>query len=153
MSEKRSIQQLLSDLSAKLPRGTLRSTRVIAEVENHLQECAEDYHASGMSRAEAEQEAVRRFGTANALANDFSAQAPLEPENETMIRYSLSLLVILTGLYALLHVLFSLVNFGEEAWMMVVLKIGLGILMVLQGGMTLASGTGNPNHKLGEVCR
>jgi hypothetical protein len=85
VSEAPAIERFVSELAAKLPGGTLRTGRVLREVRAHLEEAARSLRVEGMSEADAELEAVRRFGCVDELAIRFSEEAPLQPENEPMI--------------------------------------------------------------------
>jgi hypothetical protein len=91
-----------------------------------------------MSEADAELEAVRRFGCVDELVKWISEEAPLQPENEPMIRNGLSLLVGTTCLYALAHMLFTLIGAGEQAGWWIALKLVAGLAILAQGALTLA---------------
>jgi hypothetical protein len=69
-SEDSPIERYLDRLLAESIPGGLRDTRhLLAEVEAHLRDAAEDAERSGLTRVEAEQEAVDRFGPPDDLAN------------------------------------------------------------------------------------
>ena len=65
------ITDYLIELSGSLDVPAARRRRIIAEVEDHLQSTAAELHASGYGTDVAEREAVRRFGSAQALAQTF----------------------------------------------------------------------------------
>jgi len=64
----------LADLLDELRLPQRRAQRILAEVEDHLACAAAELHAEGLAAAEAEREAVKRFGPAAELARSFAEQ-------------------------------------------------------------------------------
>jgi hypothetical protein len=137
MNEAQSIEQFVNELAAALPTGTLRTWRILREVRAHVEEAAQLLRIEGMPEADADLEAVRRFGSVDELVKRFSEEAPLEPENEPMIRNGLSLLVGTTSLYALTHLLFTFIGAEEQAGWWIALKLVAGLAILTQGVLTL----------------
>jgi hypothetical protein len=67
------ITEYLVALSARLALPARRRRRILAEVEDHLLASAAELHADGLSAADAEREAITRFGESSALARIFTA--------------------------------------------------------------------------------
>ena len=67
------ITDFLGELGDALTVPGRRRRRILAEVEDHLLCTAAELHASGISAADAEREAVERFGTPGALGRELSA--------------------------------------------------------------------------------
>jgi hypothetical protein len=137
MKEAHAIERFVNELAATLPAGTLRTRRILREVRAHIEEAAQLLRMEGMPDADADLEAVRRFGCVDELVKRISEEAPLEPENEPMIRNGLSLLVGTTSLYALTHMLFTLIGAGEQAGWWIALKLVAGLAILAQGVLTL----------------
>jgi hypothetical protein len=70
------IAALLADLARELPADLPARGRILAEVEDHLVQSAERLTRDGLSRSEAEMEAVARFGDPADLAAVFVSIAP-----------------------------------------------------------------------------
>lgn len=67
------IESYLSELRRALRHDPLLARRVLEEAADHLAEIAAAERRSGMSPHEAEENAVRRFGSADALAHQFDS--------------------------------------------------------------------------------
>jgi hypothetical protein len=65
------ITDYLIELLEELRLPPRRRRRILAEVEDHLSCAAAELHAAGLSTDEAEQEAVRRFGSPSEIARSF----------------------------------------------------------------------------------
>jgi hypothetical protein len=131
------IEDYCQELLALLPAGTLRSRRVVYEVRSHLNEIAEHFREQGLSTTDAEEEAIRQFGTAAEVALAFSQEAPLEPEFEPMIRKAFTVLVALTSLFAAALIVFTVLGKDDYLWWAAA-KLVVGLFVVLQGQLALA---------------
>jgi hypothetical protein len=69
------ITAYLAELEQQLRRRRAPRARLLREVEGHLDDTVEELTASGVARADAEAEAVRRFGAAANVAARFAAAA------------------------------------------------------------------------------
>lgn len=67
------INRYLEGFASALAVGPRRRRRVIQEAEDHLRDAAEALEAKGVPPVEAEEEAVRRFGTPAAAAGAFGS--------------------------------------------------------------------------------
>jgi hypothetical protein len=65
------IEQYLQDFQKALPPHLRREA--VAEVHSHLEELTRDWQRRGLSRAEAEGQAVRQFGTPRQIGNQWRA--------------------------------------------------------------------------------
>ena len=129
------IEEYCRELKARLPAGTLRSGRVVRETRAHLEELAVQFRGKGLSAEEAQRAAVAQFGRVDDVAATFAQQAPLEPENEPMLRRALTLLVGITSLFAVAVILFTFTGHDEALWWSVV-KVIAGICVMLEAGLT-----------------
>jgi len=69
MTEPESIDTYLKCLSRITSVSKAERDRLLSEVEDHLRQAADDAEAGGMPRAQAEHEAIARFGSVEVIAD------------------------------------------------------------------------------------
>ena len=131
------IEEYCRELKARLPAGTLRSGRVVRETRAHLEELAVQFRSKGLSAEEAQRAAVAQFGRVDDVAATFAEQAPLEPENEPMLRRALTFLVGITSLFAVAVILFTFTGHDEALWWSAI-KVTAGICVMLEAWLTIS---------------
>jgi hypothetical protein len=98
---------------------------------------AVQFQSKGLSAEEAQRAAVARFGRADDVAATFAEQAPLEPENEPMLRKALTVLVGTTSLFAVAVIFFTFTGRDEALWWSAI-KITAGIYVLLEAWLTVS---------------
>ena len=80
MTPRSEIQAFLAELREKLQEDLVIRDRILAETENHLGEAVEHLEASGVSPAEAERQAIGKFGTPSEIARSYAAEREKQGE-------------------------------------------------------------------------
>ncbi len=139
------ITDYLLELIGSLDVSSARRRRILAEVEDHLQSTAAELHAGGHDVDAAEREAVRRFGSAQALAQTFH-----EDEAAHTARTAGRAAVLLAALLVLTEVNPpGILTWGQAGFPAGVLGFVFGQIALAAGGLTLvrlyrARETGGP---------
>ena len=127
------ITDYLIELSGSLDVPAARRRRIIAEVEDHLQSTAAELHASGYGTDAAEREAVRRFGSAQALAQTFH-----EDQAARAARTAGRASVLLAALLVLIEVTPpGILTWGRAGFPAGVLGFVFGQIALVAGGLTV----------------
>ncbi len=128
------ITDYLIELIGSLDVSAARRRRILAEVEDHLQSTAAELHASGYDADAAEREAVRRFGSAQTLAQTFH-----ENEAARAARTAGRVAVVLAALLVLIEVNPpGILTWGQAGFPAGVLGFVFGQIALVAGGLTLA---------------
>ena len=96
------ISDYIAELELQLRRRRVLRVRLLREVEDHLRDSVEELIAGGMASADAEGEAVRRFGAAADVATRFSAFAAA-----SVARRALNLAALALAAYVVCFLVFS----------------------------------------------
>ena len=127
------ITDYLIELSGSLDVPAARRRRIIAEVEDHLQSTAAELHAGGYGTDAAEREAVRRFGSAQALAQTFH-----EDQAARAARTAGRASVLLAALLVLIEVTPpGILTWGRAGFPAGVLGFVFGQIALVAGGLTV----------------
>src|SRR5438270_2278991 len=89
------IEDYLDELLSCLRLPPRQTRRLLSETEDHLRQTADASEERGLSRVQAEREAVRAFGSASRIASEAGSSRRADPA--TVLRLSLCTLVMLAG--------------------------------------------------------
>ena len=121
------IEDLLDDLLRHTRADARTTRRLLDEARDHLQETADELQTTGLSRGEAETEAVRRFGPVRPVAHAMARRSFV-----ALVAETLRATVFLTGC--------GLVAVGVSGLVALVMNVWLGRSFV--GGETVFRGPG-----------
>ncbi len=79
------IDAFLAELRERLPGDAGVRDRIVAEAEDHLGEAVERLQAGGIAAAEAERQAIAKFGTPSEIAQSYSAQQEQREEGRVRL--------------------------------------------------------------------
>lgn len=84
------VEQYLDDLYARLRCAPRQARRILAEAEDHLREAVSDGLAAGLTRAEAEEQAISGFGSVRAVVRAHDRAAGRFPGRAVLFDLSLA---------------------------------------------------------------
>lgn len=88
-------ERLLDALAGELHGGPLARRRILTELADHIDDAVDDLRGSGVPREEAIEEAVKRLGDAETIANAFGAsRARTAGRSRRRTRYSLAWIAV-----------------------------------------------------------
>ncbi|MCI0332855.1 MAG: permease prefix domain 1-containing protein [Planctomycetes bacterium] len=107
MTDDDPIQTYLMEFARRLPSHTRRAERAVVEIEDHLRERAEELCRKGMDARAAAKVAIEQFGDISRILRQFELQAPLNCEEQPMLRNFMTAVAALTTLFAGMIFVFS----------------------------------------------
>lgn len=128
------IETFLTGFRRQLPAGRAVQSRLAHEVEDHLLTLADQLEAGGLSRDQAEREAVARFGSPGEVAA-IAREIADEQARTSTARAWRALVVLATLATAVVVVVESL---PDETLAPMVLKVGLLAVMAVAGLLAVA---------------